>query len=732
MPPASLILLLALSSVAVDGAPLRIEVRDSLGGVVPAAVVALDAAGVTATTDGNGRAEFPIPLNGSVVITVRAPGFATERRTIALPAGADPTIQIVLVPETLATTVTVTAARTDTHPGGVAPSTSVLRASDLATAPGVTLDDALRHTPGFSLFRRSTSRVSNPTTQGVTLRGLTASGASRTLVLADGIPLNDPFGGWVSWNRVPLAAIDRVEVVRGGASDLYGPDALGGVIQVFTLEPRRSTARLYADAGGQRTFRASTGGVWQSPRSQLFGALEAASSEGYVLVAPESRGTIDTSAGGSSQTGIARIGTNSGAWSVRAGGDVWREERQNGTPFQRNDNAARMGSATIGHAAGNAVWRVRAFGGTQGYDQTFSAVSADRASETPTQTQRVPSEAYGVAGDIAGGRARVRVLAGLEQRHVRAVNEEVRFVAGTPAATVRAGGEQDFLGAFGQVVAEPWPSVSLLGGVRVERWSVDSFQSETIDDDLLVAPRLSAAWRIRPDFVIQGAVSRSYRAPTLNERFRGFRVGDTQTRPNALLEPERLTAFEAGASFIRGRTTLRATGFLNALDDAITNVTVSTTPALITRERRNAGSIDAPGLELEAAFSLTDRMRASVSASFVDSRFGDDAPGGIAGNRTPQSPRYQTAAELGWDGPPLSLAARVLLTGAQYEDDRNTLLLNEAVTVDLMVSRTFAPGWLGFVAGENLFDEDYDVGRTPLRTIGSPRMFRVGLRWAMR
>ena len=75
-------------------------------------------------------------------------------------------------------------------------------------SPALTLDDFLRRVPGFTLFRRTSSLVAHPTAQGVSLRGVGPSGASRSLVLADGIPLNDPFGGWVYWSRVP-APLDR-------------------------------------------------------------------------------------------------------------------------------------------------------------------------------------------------------------------------------------------------------------------------------------------------------------------------------------------------------------------------------------------------------------------------------------------------------------------------------------------------------------------------------------------
>src|SRR5207248_10498931 len=116
-------------------------------------------------------------------------------------------------------------------------SVSVIDAKDADHAAAQTVDDLLRQVPGFSIFRRSSSIVANPTTQGVSLRGAGASGASRTLVLTDGVPLNDAFGGWVYWDRVPRAAIDRIELVRGGSSDLYGSDATSGVINLLTRPP---------------------------------------------------------------------------------------------------------------------------------------------------------------------------------------------------------------------------------------------------------------------------------------------------------------------------------------------------------------------------------------------------------------------------------------------------------------------------------------------------------------
>jgi outer membrane receptor protein involved in Fe transport len=204
---------------------------------------------VTLAPDGT----FTVPAEVGE-IRVRAAGFAEA--VVHFTLESTELIRVVLQPASFADSIVVTADRGTSRLPSAA-SATVLTSAELNNAASGALDDVLRQTPGFTLFRRSTSRTANPTTQGVTLRGVSGSGASRTLVLADGVPLNDPFGSWVYWNRVPLAAIDRVEVVRGGAGDLYGADALGGVIQVLTFSPTRPRLRAAVDGGSHSTGRGS-------------------------------------------------------------------------------------------------------------------------------------------------------------------------------------------------------------------------------------------------------------------------------------------------------------------------------------------------------------------------------------------------------------------------------------------------------------------------------------------
>ena len=145
-------------------------------------------------------------------------------------------------------------------------SVTVLRQEDIRRSPAVVADDVLRQIPTFSLFRRTSSLASHPTAQGVSLRGIGPSGVSRTLVLLDSVPFNDPFGGWVYWTRVPLDAADRIEVVDTSSSSLYGNYAMGGVINIMTAAAMRRTVDVKAQYGNRDSpkvdFRASD--VWGS------------------------------------------------------------------------------------------------------------------------------------------------------------------------------------------------------------------------------------------------------------------------------------------------------------------------------------------------------------------------------------------------------------------------------------------------------------------------------------
>jgi outer membrane receptor protein involved in Fe transport len=212
--------------------------------------------------------------------------------------------------------------------------------------------------PGFSLFRRTTSRAANPTTQGAGMRGLSASGASRALVLADGVPLNDPFGGWVYWSRVPAAAVDRVEVMRGSGSDLYGADAMAGVVQVLTRKPGDVSVKVDLEGASHGTARASvfaggSHGPWRGTASG-----EAFTTDGYILVPEDQRGPVDVPATQRYDTGRVGVGYETPGFYARVTGDVYAEHRGNGTPIQTNSTDIRQLHLDLGGTVAGGRWNV--------------------------------------------------------------------------------------------------------------------------------------------------------------------------------------------------------------------------------------------------------------------------------------------------------------------------------------------------------------------------------------
>ena len=225
-------------------------VRDASGGVVSgASVLVRSAAGVEqqTVTDPEGRFSLEtIPAQGELV--VRAAGFDEWTQ----PVSSSREVAVVLTAVKFSESVTVTPTRTEQRLGDVPASVTVVTRETIQQSPALVVDDVLRRVPTFSLFRRTSSLSAHPTAQGVSLRGVGPSGVSRTLVLLDGVPFNDPFGGWVYWTRVPLDSVDRVEVVDGTSSSVYGNYALGGVINVVSARPKPRTVEFGTQFGNKR------------------------------------------------------------------------------------------------------------------------------------------------------------------------------------------------------------------------------------------------------------------------------------------------------------------------------------------------------------------------------------------------------------------------------------------------------------------------------------------------
>ncbi len=728
-----LLFLLSFGAATDATAQLAGTVLDSSGAPISNASVRLEAPGGGATeirTGSDGRFEIPLAPSDIVRVIVIAPGFA--QASVAAPEDGTP-LQITLQPAPFFEAVNVTSSRSDVPKADPTVTMTVVPSSELLTMAAVTLDDALKLVPGFTLFRRTSSRVSNPTSQGVALRGIGGTAQSRSLVLVDGVPLNDAFGGWIYWNKVPQVLIDRIEVQRGSGSDLYGADAVGGVVQLLTLRPARPTGRALFEGGELGQARASVVGGARTNAWRYSAGGEWFTIDGYIPIATEQnpgiapRGPIDGKLGSTHRSAIASVGfaANNG-WRADVTGNVYDEDRKNATPASINSTASNQISGDLAGGVKGGLLSVRLFGGTQRYRQTFSTVNATRTAETLTRDQHIPSTAGGLGAQWFREWGRHTLLLGAEGRYVDGASIETPYSQGQPLANIEAGGIQHLGSGFVQDTIRWNDRLTLVLGAHGDSWRSTSDVTGNDQSSGSFNPRVSASYRIgESGMTVRGAAYHGFRAPTLNELYRTFSAGNVLTRPNEALSPERLTGGDAGVTIARGRTSARVTGFWNVLDEAITTITISTTPQQIIRQRANADTLHAAGLEVEADVRLLPALSASLTSGFVSSRFkgGTD----LRNKKVPQVPPYNVGLNVRYDPRPWTSSLQVRVTGAQYEDDLNAFELGRATVLDVFAGRTLAGRITAFVAVENLLDATYDVGRTPVLTTGLPRAARVGV-----
>lgn len=733
---------------------VRGMVQDRTGAAVAEADVRFHSATFNSSTrtGQDGRFEITGVPDTQGTLTVSAPGFEQATRGW-MSNDVNSSLSIVVQPANVEEQIVVSATRSEMKLSDVPGSAVLLNQQDIQANPGLTLDDMLRQVPGFTLFRRSSSRVANPTSQGVSLRGLGASGPSRALVLEDGVPIVDPFGGWVYWDRIPRAELATVEVFRGGASNLYGSDALGGVIQFVTRTPSRTAASVDLSYGNENTPDLSAWAGTAISRWDFSAGVDMARTDGYVLVPSFQRGPVDTEANSKHATVDAslgyKIGDNGRAF-LR--GTFFDEGRHNGTPLTTNSTGTGSGVAGVNTGLGEHDWiSARVFGLVQGYDQTFSSVAPDRSTEKLTNIQHVPSQQLGTAVQWKHTLWHQTLIAGVDAQEVMGASDEQLFssTTGNHFANNIAGGRQGSTGVFGQDIfqAGNW---TIIGGLRWDRWTNTNGSNVRISlpagsvtdtaymnrDANAFSPKLSILRKINSNVSVSLSGYRSFRAPTLNELYRSFRQGNTVTNANAFLGPERASGAEAGAreTAASGRMELRETVFWADVVDSVNNVTISITPSLTTRQRQNLGRTRSIGTEFDGSYRFTGYFQLAGGYQYAHATIVDSTPS-LIGLNIPEVPRHQASVELRyWNPSKLMASVQGRYSSVQFDDDRNTLRLGGFYVMELYAGREFGHRVTGYFAAENLLNRRYVVTLTgspanPLQNWGPPILARVGVKF---
>jgi outer membrane receptor protein involved in Fe transport len=719
MTAAAIVLLLSVAPQA--AAPLSGTIRSVDGAPIEGATVTLHQGERrdTATSDAAGAYTFAAAALPAVVeVTARA--FAPASRLVDR-SPADFSLAPASVRESVV--VTAAAATSGAWRDGSTGQTRLSR-EDLERQPAVTPDEALRVLAGFSLFRRSSARASNPTTHGVTMRGLSASGASRGLVLLDGVPLNEGFGGWVTWTRVPPDAIEGVDVARGAEGDLFGSDALGGVIGFRSRSGTPGSLSFSGEAGshGLASLGASAGG--RQGRWSLFGAAGWLRNDGVIPLEAASRGAVDRPSSAEWENALGRA---EAAWGARRLAiTAWggHDYRGNGTEQQWNRMQGGTVAVSFDALVKSTMVAARVSTGPNRFDQTLTAVSSTRATETFISLQTSDTMAtralveigHGVPDGYVVARATL-TRASTDFTVARPAEQTVRSLADdTEAVSIHAGFAP--LGEFtvGVGARHEWRAAPEPGDAR---------RGATVG-------HVSGAWHPAGPFVVRGSIATSHRWPTLNELARNFQVGNVLTLANDALQPERARSGDIALAVERRRWGASVAGFWNVVEDAVANVTLPTAGPGIVRQRQNAGEAHATGVEFDAEVRPTARFRVRASAALVNARFRHSLEPALEGNRLPQVPRgtFSLFADASL---PRAITASLVLrtTGSQFDDDRNVFTLARGTNLDARIAgRLGAGGRVGWhVVVENAFDARVEVGRTPLVTLAPGRAVRAGVSW---
>ena len=722
-------------------------VHDAYGHPEEAATILVDGPRGMKTAFSDTAGHFKLDYPNSIgTLTIRATARNMESNLIRLSAQSAPEqINLILHLSAVAQQVIVTATRSSIDLHETANTIYALTPQDLSAYPAIALDDKLRQQAGFELFRRSSSRIQNPTSQGISLRGLGSTAASRTLVLQDSVPMNDPFGGWIHWDEIPTEAVEAVTIATGGGSDLYGSSALGGVIDIVPAHPTTALADINLLAGAQDTSSIGARGDIGTARWRQLLAADAFRTAGYIPTTAHLAGPVDAPANVHYQSVRSEtdyIFTNSNRTFLI--GNMLNEAHGNGTPIQTN--ATRLWRYIAGDdwsAASHAAGRIRLFGSDEGYRQSFSSINSARNSETLTRLQRVRTQELGASSDAFISLSPIAIVFGADVRDIRGTDNETPILSGAPSGFADISARQRFLGGFGEALASPH------GGLFRNSSAALSLRLDTVSDldthaitqlsslpqpsntpnrsEFIASPRLGIVHQIASTATIHASVFRAFRTPTMNELYRTGQVGQQITQANSQLQSERATGWEIGATYSlpSNAIALGGTYFWTEINRPVFAVLISTN----LYRRQNLGQIISQGTELHLDIRPGKLISSTLGYQYahaVVTHF--SAQPILVGNWIPEVPRQSFTAQLRADQPHLgefTLAARA--SGQAFDDSANTFVLSSFFQLDLAARHDFGPRWTARLILNNLLNQRPDVARTPILTLGSPFLAQGGL-----
>jgi outer membrane receptor protein involved in Fe transport len=691
--------------LAAAGSP-AVVVVDENGAPIARAVVIFSAPGAAATDlhitgpDGGTSPRFRFSVTLAEII---ADGF--EPVTVQLHAGSNRVVLHRTGAAVIGSVRVATGSQQSLHRLPVP--ASVLDAAAIESSPAATSDALLRALPGFDRDR-SNSAFTNYGQLRVSFGG---AGNDRGVVLADGLPAQDAFGGQVDWSALPPGNLTRAELLRGAGSALYGSGAVGGVL---ALETRAPPALPGARPGGRIELGGGLGGsdaslFYRAPLGpKLAASLWTSTAQAAYFDLPESfRSRVDQIACSQSDATQLRVRTVGGPSAFEASALFSTDAQAQGRPNYSFGRTLQQGALSYSRAGDRTTTTVQA------YARATTVLNvADQFPNAPgvlRYVQHVPTWENGVFAAWLAPGAHLDVEARGDLRAVHGISDQ----RGGDGTLQSLGSGAQTLEGFALQLRLHGPRFEALAGARYDDVAFKdgvlvsvargaaTVTKAPARADAAVSPRVALRYDLSPQLALRASSGGGFRAPFLNELVRGFQIGAVVMAPNPALIPERSRSDALGVDFANRTSRLSFDVAGTRVNDAIAFVTLS--PAL--QQRRNVAHTRTDGAAATYVTLLAPCTRLRLSGQTQYARVTGGSPATI-GKRLAYVPDREASAAIDTQGGDARYGIEANFIGAAFADDLNTQPLGSALLIGARASVPVGSATLT-LAAENLTNRQY-------------------------
>jgi len=628
--------------------------------------------------------------------------------------------------------VVVSATRTEISVFDAPQSVTVISNEELMASPFERVEDIVRSVPGMYNFRHyglQTNGIVSP----LKMRGV---GSNRVLILVDGVPQNDNFNNaiaWVAWGHIPKESIERIEIVRGPTSALYGSEGLGGVIHIITKKPKaKRQTSVRGEAGRADTY----GGYgFHSQKIKDFGFMVAGGyeeSDGFYMVEDREAYEIKRYLEAGKVLGKVTYDITP-ASDISLAGVYYDHETGKGRKFFYDELT--LDQYWMNYKYDGESIDLKGLLYLNRADKTAFQDTAKDNYSSLLRMEEMPSTTWGADFQVTipfGARTKFTLGAAYKEA---SWDYDDEYVAST--RDVGAEGKQRFISPFANLDFRLLDDNLIVNlGTRYDwirtsdgaNWDSQGSAGKPAYDNTFdsntegsFSPKLGVAWHPDDKTTLRVSGGKGFRAPSLFELYKvHVRGGGTYYREaNPDLEPEEIWSYDVGMErFLTNNVWGRLTFYQSFAEDYIGDRLIGTGTFSGGKTRYeyqldNISEVDIYGIETEMEwYALSDLTLFANYTYNISEVKKDENNADLEGNYLPNSPRHKVHFGFRYQNPKI---VNVSVIGNYYADvyfdNENTLKESGYFTIDATISRKFFDHVTAYINAENLLDEEYPIFR---------------------